>query len=258
MAIVGGTGTLGRHLAAELRSRGHEIRVLSRSSPEYRVDLVTGAGLEPALRGCDVVVDASNNTSRNASAVLVGGTRRLLAVEQAAGVAHHVCVSIVGCDQVPMGYYRVKTEQEKLVAQGPVPWTIVRATQFHELVAKAFATAARWRVLPTPRALLQPIASAEVARYIADRAGQPPRRDRPAVAGPEVTELRTLARTWRSVTGRGLALLPVYVPGQVGRALRAGALTTGQAEVHGRISFSAWLEAGAGAAVTARGGPEPR
>jgi uncharacterized protein YbjT (DUF2867 family) len=258
MAIVGGTGTLGRHLAAELRSRGHEIRVLSRSSPEYRVDLVTGAGLEPALRGCDVVVDASNDTSRNASAVLVGGTGRLLAAEQAAGVGHHVCVSIVGCDQVPMGYYQVKTEQENLVAQGPVPWTIVRATQFHELVTKAFATAARWRVLPVPRALLQPIAAVEAARYIADLAGQPPRRERPAVAGPEVTDLRTLARTWRSVTGRGLALLPVYLPGQVGRALRAGTLTTGQAEVHGRTSFSAWLGAGAGAAVTARGGPEPR
>jgi uncharacterized protein YbjT (DUF2867 family) len=131
IAVAGGTGTLGRHLTAELSSRGHEVRVLSRGAPEYRVDLATGEGLEPALRGCDV-------------------------------------------------------------------------------------------------------------------------------AGPEVTELRTLARTWRSVTGRGLALLPVYVPGQVGRALRAGALTTGQAEVHGRISFSAWLEAGAGAAVTARGGPEPR
>jgi len=109
-----------------------------------------------------------------------------------------------------------------------------------------------------PRALLQPIAAAEVARCIADVAGQPPRRDRPAVTGPEVTDLGTLARTWRSATGRGLALLPVYVPGQVGRALRAGTLTTGQAEVHGRISFAAWLEAGAGRAVTSRGEPEQR
>jgi uncharacterized protein YbjT (DUF2867 family) len=125
------------------------------------------------------------------------------------------------------------------------------------LRAPPCAPAARWRVLPAPRALLQPIASAEVARYVAGVAERPPRRDRPEVAGPEVTELRTLARTWRSVTGRGLALLPVYVPGQVGRALRTGTLTTGHAEVHGRVSFSAWLEAGAGADVTARGGPEP-
>ena len=171
IAIAGGTGTLGSHLTGELRSRGHEVRVLSRSAPEYRVDLRTGAGLGPALEGCDVVVDASNNASRKAAQVLAGGTRRLLDAERAAGVGHHVCVSIVGCDQVPMGYYRVKTDQENLVAQGPVPWTIVRATQFHELVAKAFETAARWRVLPAPRALLQPIAAAEVAGYVAGLAG---------------------------------------------------------------------------------------
>jgi uncharacterized protein YbjT (DUF2867 family) len=164
----------------------------------------------------------------------------------------------VGCDQLPMGYYRVKTDQENLVAQGPVPWTIVRSTQFHELVANVFQAAARFRVLPAPRGLLQPVAAAEVARYVAGVAEQPPRRERPKVAGPEVTELCTLARTWRSGTGRPLALLPLYVPGQAGRALRAGTLTTGQAEMHGRVSFAAWLEAGAGAAVTARGGPEPR
>jgi NAD(P)-dependent dehydrogenase (short-subunit alcohol dehydrogenase family) len=85
IAIVGGTGTLGGHVATELSSRGHEVRVLSRSAPEYRVDLLTGAGLETALEGCDVVVDASNNAGRKAAAVLVEGTRRLLAAEQAAG-----------------------------------------------------------------------------------------------------------------------------------------------------------------------------
>lgn len=255
IAIAGGTGTLGGHVVTELRSRGHEVRVLSRSAPEYRVDLVTGAGLEPALRGCEVVVDASNNAGRKAAAVLIEGTRRLLAAERAAGVSHHVCVSIVGCDQVPMGYYRVKTEQENLVVQGPVPWTVVRATQFHELVASILGAAARWRALPAPRALLQPVACAEVARYVADIAERPARRAGTSIAGPEVTELRTLARTWRSVTGRRLALIPVWVPGRVGRALRSGTLTTGQAEVTGHVPFAAWMEAGA--AVTARGKPGP-
>jgi nucleoside-diphosphate-sugar epimerase len=183
IAIVGGTGTLGGHVATELSSRGHEVRVLSRSAPEYRVDLLTGAGLETALEGCDVVVDASNNAGRKAAAVLVEGTRRLLAAEQAAGVSHHVCVSIVGCDQVPMGYYRD--------------------------------------------------------------------------TGPEVTELRTLARTWRSVTGRRLTLIPIRVPGRVGRALRSGALTTSQAKVTGHVPFAAWVEAEAGMAGTARGKPGP-
>ena len=222
VAIAGGTGTLGSHVAAELRLRGHEVRVLSRSAPDYPVDLLTGVGLGSALEGCDVVVDASNNAGRKAAAVLVEGTRRLLAAEQAAGVSHHVCVSIVGCDQLPVGYYAVKTGQEHLVERGPVPWTIVRATQFHEYVANVFGAAARWRALPAPRALLQPVACAEVAGYVADVAEQPARRAGTTVAGPEVTELRTLARTWRSVTGRQHACLG----GGASRPARAYSLAT--------------------------------
>jgi uncharacterized protein YbjT (DUF2867 family) len=210
IAIVGGTGTLGGHVATELSSRGHVVRVLSRSAPEYRVDLLTGAGLETALEGCDVVVDASNNAGRKAAAV-----------------------------------------------RGPVPWTIVRATQFHELVANILGAAARWRGVPAPRALLQPVACAEVARYVADIAEQPARRAGTSIAGPEVTELRTLARTWRSVTGRRLTLIPIRVPGRVGRALRSGALTTSQAKVTGHVPFAAWVEAEAGMAGTARGKPGP-
>jgi RNA polymerase sigma-70 factor (ECF subfamily) len=137
IAIIGGTGTLGRQIAAVLRDRGHEVRVLSRSVPEYRVDLRTGAGLGKGLRGCQAVVDASNDSSRNATEVMVEGTRRLLAAEQAAGVALHVRVSIVGCEQVPIGYFRAKAAQEGLVRHGPVPWTIVAATQFHELASTA-------------------------------------------------------------------------------------------------------------------------
>ncbi len=152
IAITGGTGTLGSLVAAELAGRGHDVRVLSRGAPEYRVDLVTGSGLPGALAGCDVVVDASNNSSRHAAEVLVAGTRRLLAAEQAAGVRHHVCVSIVGCEQVPMSYFRLKAEQERLAGQGPVPCSIVRATQVHELVLAALTAGGRWGALPVPRA----------------------------------------------------------------------------------------------------------
>ncbi|MEU2632071.1 NAD(P)H-binding protein, partial [Kitasatospora sp. NPDC007106] len=117
IAIVGGTGTLGSHVTEELRARGHEVRVLSRRSPEHPVDLTTGAGLAAALAGCEVVVDAANSRSaKGAERTLVDGTRHLLAAERAAGVGHHVCVSIVGCDRVPVGYYAVKTAQERAVA----------------------------------------------------------------------------------------------------------------------------------------------
>lgn len=243
IAIVGGTGTLGRHVAAELGSRGHEVRVLSRSAPEYRVDLATGAGLEPALAGCEVVVDASNNSSKHAAQILAGGSQRLLAAGQAAGVAHHVCVSIVGCELVPMGYFRAKAAQEDVVDHGPVPWTIVRATQFHELADAALGSAARWRVLPVPPVSLQTVACAEVARVVADVAEGGPQRRRVEIAGPEVVGARKLARIWRSVTGRRAVLVPVVLPGRLGRALRSGALTAGQPGVRGDVTFAAWLEA---------------
>jgi uncharacterized protein YbjT (DUF2867 family) len=241
IAIAGGTGTLGRRVAEELRSRGHEVRVLSRSSPDYRVDLTTGDGLAPAVAGCDVVVDASNDSSKHAAQTLVGGSRRLLAAGPAAGVRHHVGVSIVGCERVPLGYFRAKAEQELVVERGPVPWSLVRATQFHELVAATLESAGRWRVLPVPRAALQPVACAEVARAVANVAEGAPRLGRVEVAGPEVADVRDLARTWRSATGRRALLLPVPLPGRLGRALRAGALTAERPDVSGTANFAAWL-----------------
>jgi len=175
-AIIGGTGTLGSLVLAELSRRGHDVRALSRSTAEYRVDLTTGEGLEPALAGCDVVVDASNNSSRHAADILAGGSRRLLAAEAAVGVKHHVCVSIAGCEQVPMGYFTAKAQQEQVVEQGSVPWSIVRATQFHELALATLNAGARWGVLPVPRARLQTIACAEVAAVVAGVAEGDPRQ----------------------------------------------------------------------------------
>ena len=243
IAIAGGTGTLGSLVAAELTERGHDVRVLSRNAPEYRVDLTTGAGLARALEGCDVVVDASNNSSRHAAEILVEGSRRLLAAERAAGVGHHVCVSIVGCEQVPMSYFRVKAQQERVTEEGPMPWSIVRATQFHELALATLAAASRWGVLPVPRARLQTVACAEVARLVGDVAGDAPRKDRVEIAGPEMTDARDVARTWRSVTRRRVALVPVPVPGKLGRALRAGVLTAARPDVRGTVTFADWLAA---------------
>jgi len=248
IAIVGGTGLLGRQVTAELRERGHEVRALSRNAPTYRVDLTTGAGLDAALDGCEVVVDASNNSSRTAAATLVEGTRRLLAAGQQAGVAHHVGVSIIGCDHVPMGYYRVKTEQEDAVTRGPLPWTVVRATQFHEFVAAMLGAAARCRLVPVPRGVLQPVAVAEAARAIADAAVAGPRRARVEVAGPEVAPIRDLAVTWRRATGQRALLVPLPVPGKVGRALRDGSLTAARPDVRGTVTFADW--------ATSRPGPE--
>ncbi|WP_244501288.1 SDR family oxidoreductase [Streptomyces sp. TP-A0874] len=247
IAVVGGTGTLGRQVAEELGRRGHEVRALSRGAREFPIDLRTGEGLPEALEGCDAVVDASNASSATRAAeTLVEGSKRLLTAERTAGVRHHVCVSIVGCDQAGLAYYRVKTEQERVVEQEPVPWTIVRATQFHELVDALFTTAARWRVIPVPRVPLQTVRSAEAARAVADIAEGTALRERVQVAGPEITELPELARSWRSITGRRVLLLPLPLPGRLGRALRRGALTAEQPDTHGSTTFGTWLAAAHG------------
>ncbi|MGH2872898.1 MAG: SDR family oxidoreductase [Solirubrobacteraceae bacterium] len=244
IAVVGGTGTLGRRVAAALSRAGHEIRVLSRSAAEYPVDLTTGAGLDAALAGCEVVIDASNGPPlRRARRVLVDGSRRLLEVEAKSGVRHHVCVSIVGIDEVPMAYYRVKLEQERIIENGAVAWTIVRSTQFHDLLFALLSAGGSRHLLPVARAQFQPVDANEAAHAVAALAVDSARLARVTVAGPEVHDLRSLARIWRQATGRRALEIPVPLPGKLGRALREGRLTSASPDVRGTQTFAAWLQA---------------
>ncbi|HEY3728641.1 MAG TPA: NAD(P)H-binding protein [Solirubrobacteraceae bacterium] len=246
IAVAGGTGTIGRRIAAALSRDGHEVRVLSRRAARYPVDLTTGSGLQAALAGCDVVVDASNGPpSRKARAVLVDGSRRLLEVEASVGVGHHVCVSIVGIDDVPMTYYRVKLEQERVVQAAGVPWTIVRATQVHDLLGSWLSAAGRRHVLPAARARFQPVAADQAADAVAGVATDEPRLARVTVAGPEVHDLRSLGRMWRERTGRRALEIPIPLPGRLGRALREGRLTCPDPDVRGTQTFASWLQANA-------------
>jgi uncharacterized protein YbjT (DUF2867 family) len=246
IAVAGGTGTIGRRVAAALARDGHEVRAFSRSAEEYRVDLTTGAGLDAALDGCEVVVDASNGPpSHKARAVLVDGSRRLLAAEQHAGVRHHVCLSIVGIEAVPMAYYRVKVEQESVVESSGVPWTIVRSTQFHDLLGGMLTAAGRWHVMPSARARFQPVEVGEAAEAVARVAIDLPRLARVTVAGPEVHDLRALGRVWSEVTGRRAVGIPIPLPGRLGRALRDGRLTCPNPDVRGTQTFAAWVAANA-------------
>lgn len=239
IAVIGGTGTLGHHVVDQARARGHETRALSRSSPEFPVDLSTGDGLERALAGVDVVIDASN-AQKAAQEVLVAGSRRLLAAEQAAGVSHHVLISIVGIDRTPGGYYAAKLAQEQVVRDGPVPWTIVRATQFHELLGSVFGAVGRFKMLPVPSVPVQPIAASEAATVLLDAAEGAPRRARVEVAGPEVLDARAAARAWRAA-GHDALQVPIPLPGKLGHALRAGSLTSRDPDVRGTITFARWL-----------------
>lgn len=249
VAIVGGTGTLGAPLVADLLGRGDEVRALSRgrsgaevpAGAEHRtVDLETGAGLADALAGIDAVVDAAN-ARKQAEAVLVEGTRRL--GEAAAGVGHHLLISIVGCDRVPMTYYRHKVAQEEALRAGAVPWTILRATQFHSLLAATFAAAARRRLRPAGAARLQPIDPEVVARRLGDAVHAGPAGRLPDLAGPEVRTLSELSRAWARANGRHLLPLPLPSIGKLGRALREGGLCNEEAACPGP-TFEEWLGRG--------------
>lgn len=242
IAIIGGTGTLGAAVVAELDLRGHTTRVLSRSSQAHPVDLTSGAGLDAALAGADVVVNAVNDASKQSRDVLVAGTGRVLAAEARAGVAHHVEIGIVGADAVPLAYYAAKVAQEDAVRQGDVPWTIVRATQFHEFAAGIFAAAAGKRVLPGGRVPLQTVAVADVARAVADVAEGAPQRRTVTVAGPRVDELGALARAWSAATGTRALRVPLPPVTGMLRALRRGALTTDTPDIRGTTTFPAWLQ----------------
>ncbi|KAA1424712.1 NAD(P)H-binding protein [Mumia zhuanghuii] len=248
IAVAGGTGTLGSAASAALEDRGHEVRALSRHS-DFPVDLSTGEGLAAALEGCDVVVDCSNGSSlKQAEAVLVDGSRRLLEAEVAAGVGHHLAISIVGCDKVPgFGYYRAKVAQEAVVKAGSVPWTILRATQFHPFVDGLFAGAAKAGVRPSLAVPVQPVDVRDVAATIADLVASETHEAAGGgrtlnLVGPEVMTLRDLGRVRRTVTGRGRVPLRIPLWGGALRAARDGALVDESADLRGARSYEAWLK----------------
>src|SRR4051812_14312397 len=203
IAIVGASGTVGAETVRVLRARGHDVRVLG-----------SGPGLAEALLGVEVAVDASRGG-------FVDGTRRLLSAERDAGVGHHVGVSIVGVDRMGGPYYRRKLAQEAAIRAGGVPWTILRATQLHTLVAAAFAKSAKLGVLPSVSAPLQPVDPAEVGRALADTAECEPSFAITQFAGPEVVTVQELAHRWRTATGSHA--VPVRLPAT--RSLRSGGLT---------------------------------
>jgi uncharacterized protein YbjT (DUF2867 family) len=247
VAVVGGTGVLGKPLVAELAARGEEVLALSRHVPRKlpegashrRVDLTEDDDLAAALAGVEVVVDASNSSPRNAAPVLVEGCRRLLSAGTAAGVRHHVGISIVGCDRVPIPYYKVKVEQEQAIAVGQVPWTLLRATQFHDLLGWAFGRAGGFGLVPTGRARLQPVEVGVVVERMAELAQGPPGGRVVELAGPRVETLSELAGAWRRAGHRGL---PLRIPslGRIGRPVSEGVLCDPRAAAGG-ATFEEWL-----------------
>jgi uncharacterized protein YbjT (DUF2867 family) len=232
----------------ELLERGATVRVLTRNDSgipadaEHRqVDLTTGTGLAAALAGADAVVDAANST-KAAEKILVAGTRRLLEAEAEAGVAHHLAISIIGIEAVPISYYRVKLAQERTVEAGPVPWSILRASQFHQLLDETFAGAARFGVRPTGALTVQPIEPGQVAARLAEAALATPAGCLPDIAGPKTQTLSELSRAWADAHGKHRLPLRIPAVGKM-KAVAAGALCDPAAAVPGQ-DFEEWLRHG--------------
>lgn len=241
IAVAGATGVVGRHVVAVARSRGLEVVELARS---LGVDLTASAGLDDRLAGVEAVVDTTSVATQDqakAEAFFGGVSRTLLAAEEAAGVGHHVVLSIVGIDNVPLGYYRGKLVQERVVAAGPVPWSILRATQFHEFAEQALGFLRIGPVSLVPRMLSQPVAAVEVAEALVDLAEAGPSARVSDLAGPERLDMVDLARRVSRARGLGRRIVPLRVPGAAGRGMRSGALTPAGDGARGRVTFAEWL-----------------
>lgn len=195
IVIIGGTGLIGKQVTTLLQQAGHAVTA---ASPSSGVNAVTGEGLDQALAGAQVVVDVTNSPSFEDEAVMHffrASTQNLLAASQRAGVRHFVALSVVGSERLPeSGYFRAKVAQEALIKAGPVPYTLVRATQFFEFLMSVAHVGTVGDTVPLPSAPLQPIAAADVAAALADVAVQVPLNDTCEVAGPEAVPLDALIR----------------------------------------------------------------
>jgi uncharacterized protein YbjT (DUF2867 family) len=202
VVVVGGTGRLGSQVVAELQGRGHEAVA---AAPSTGFDTLTGAGVVEGLTGAQVVVDVSNSPSFEDAAVLEffqTSTGTLLAAERKAGTRHHVVLSIVGADRAPdSGYMRAKVAQEQLVADGGVPYTIIRATQFFEFLGSIADSATTDGTVRLSSGHLQPIAASDLAIAVADVAEGAPIEGVVEVAGPEAVGLDELVRRVLSASG---------------------------------------------------------
>ena len=264
IAVAGATGVVGRHVVEAATRRGHEVVPLTRS---VGVDLTSsdpasGGRLAGLLRGADAVVDVTSTATQDraaAEAFFGGVTRSLVAAEAAAGVGHHVALSIVGIDDVPSGYYAGKRLQERLLAEGGQPWSVLRATQFHEFSEQVLGFVHVGPVSLVPRMTSQPVAAREVGEALVDLVEGGPVGRAPDLAGPEVLAMHRLARRVARARGPRRLVVAVPLPGAAGRGMRDGSLTLDGAGrdgacgsgTRGVTTFDAWL--GAGATTRPRG-----
>jgi uncharacterized protein YbjT (DUF2867 family) len=242
VAVVGGTGLVGRYTVEALEREGHEVVVVARSRG---VDVTTGAGLDEALAGVESLVDVTNSTATDPAAArefFGTTTERLLAAEQRAGVGHHVVLSIVGVDRVEgNGHYAGKRRQEELVQAGPVRTTILRATQFHEFAGMVVDWTRQGDVAVVPPLLVQPAAASDVGRVLAEIATGRPQGRASDLAGPEPQDLVDMARRALATRGDSVRLVPSWRDGPFGVEMAGEILLPGPGARLAPTTFDVWL-----------------
>ncbi|EWY39423.1 LysR family transcriptional regulator [Skermanella stibiiresistens SB22] len=242
IVVIGGSGLIGAKLVGRLRQGGHEVMA---ASPKSGVDTITGEGLAKAVAGAQVVVDVANSPSFDDKKVLEffeTSGRNLLAAERAAGVGHHVALSVVGTDRLPEnGYFRAKVAQETLIKASDIPYTILRSTQFFEFIGGIIEAGAEGDVIRLSPALIQPIASDDVAATLADLAVAPPLNGTVEVAGPEPIALDKLAGVVMAAKRDGRRAIADIHARYFGSVLDDQSLTPGGNPRIGPTRFEDWL-----------------
>ena len=246
--VTGGSGVLGSHVVQGLRTGGHQAIVMSRrpgAGADWRqADIASGESLPSALADVDVVVHAASAAAEitKIKRTDVEGTRRLVQQAEKSGVKHIVFISIVGVDRIDYGYYKAKLAAEDTIRAGAVPWSILRATQFYELVDRVLRATAKGPFLFIPKAVRdQPVASTEVAERLAEVAIGAPTHAVEDFGGPTVLTVDELARAWLQRRGEERRLVRFPIPGKPGPGFRAGYHLCPDSS-RGQQTWADWLE----------------
>ena len=242
--VTGGTGLLRPYLVPRLRDAGHDVRVLSRKRQADGVvgDLTTGDGLDAAVAGVDVIAHCATSPFRRTRETDVEGTRRLFAaVERQGGPMPHVVFpSIVGIDGNPFPYYRQKAAAEDVVTGSGLPWTMIRFTQFHELLDQIF-TRMRGALLTFRRVRFQSIAGSDVADRLVELVDGAPAGRVADIGGPEVRGMKDLAGAYRKARGLRRPIVSIPTAGKIARAFKDGANLVPD-HAYGTITWEQWLK----------------
>jgi uncharacterized protein YbjT (DUF2867 family) len=242
IVVIGGSGLIGTRVVSQLRAQGHEVLA---ASPSAGVNTITGEGLAQALAGASVVVDVANSPSFEDAAVLSffeTAGRNLLAAEKVAGVKHHVALSVVGLERLPTnGYFRAKLAQEKLIEASPIPYTIVRATQFFQFAGAIAYTATEGDTVRVSPALIQPIAAQDVSDVVAQTALAAPINGMTEVGGPASMGLDKFVGQFLRATNDPRKVVADPDAPYFGSVLDDRSLTAGPNARLGTISYAEWL-----------------